>query len=227
MLESILNSDSRLLLFLNQFHSHFWDHFMWLVANKWTWIPLYILILYIMQRGQGWKKAAIASVAFALVIACTDQLCGSVLRPFFHRYRPSQVQSGISTLLHLIDGYKGGKYGFPSCHAANSFGLAFFLVLYFKSRILSIFIMVWAVLVSYSRIYMGVHYPSDIVVGMLVGFAVSTLIYFTLKWLYASRLQIAAQYNIIHPCCTQQHMLFLSFGGIILIFAMLVTCFFI
>ena len=87
--------------------------------------------------------------------------------------------------------------------------------------------MVWAVLVSYSRIYMGVHYPSDIVVGMLVGFAVSTLIYFTLKWLYASRLQIVAQYNIIHPCCTQQHMLFLSFGGIILIFAMLVTCFFI
>jgi undecaprenyl-diphosphatase len=137
------------------------------------------------------------------------------------------VQSGISSLLHLIDGYKGGKYGFPSCHAANSFGLAFFLVLYFKSRILSIFIMVWAVLVSYSRIYMGVHYPSDIVVGMLVGFAVSTLIYFTLRWLYASRLQIAAQYNIIHPCCTQQHMLFLSFGGIILIFAMLVTCFFI
>lgn len=57
MLESILNSDSRLLLFLNQFHSHFWDHFMWLVANKWTWIPLYILILYIMQRGQGWKKS--------------------------------------------------------------------------------------------------------------------------------------------------------------------------
>jgi undecaprenyl-diphosphatase len=163
-----------------------------------------------MQRGQGWKKAAIALVAFALVIACTDQLCGSVLRPFFHRYRPSQVQSGISSLLHLIDVTKGVNTDFP--HAMQPILLDWILFSFvFQKPDIKYFHYGMGVLVSYSRIYMGVHYPSDIVVGMLVGFAVSTLIYFTLKWLYASRLQIAAQYNIIHPCCTQQHMLLLSF----------------
>ena len=183
MLESILNSDSRLLLFLNQFHSHFWDHFMWLVANKWTWIPLYILILYIMQRGQGWKKAAIALVAFALVIACTDQLCGSVLRPFFHRYRPSQVQSGISSLLHLIDGYKGGKYGFPSCHAANTFALAMFMSLVFRNKRFTVMMFFWAIVVSYSRMYLGVHYFGDLFCGASVGSLFAVLFYSLLKFL--------------------------------------------
>lgn len=105
-----------------------------------------------------------------------SNLCITVAS-LFHRLRPSHPDSGTSALLHLVNGYRGGTYGLPSCHSANSFGLAFFMVFMFRNRTLSTSILLWAVLNSYSRIYMGVHYPSDLIAGLLVGLSGAVLIY--------------------------------------------------
>ena len=86
-------------------------------------------------------------------------------------------------MLHLVNGYRGGTYGMPSCHAANSFGLAFLMMYYFKNRALNFFMFSWAIINAYSRIYTGVHYPFDIIVGVIVGLGSALLIYSILKWL--------------------------------------------
>lgn len=87
------------------------------------------------------------------------------------RLRPSNPANPLSEMVHIVGGYRGGSYGFPSCHAANSFALASFLILLFANRKLSLFIFAWAVLNSYSRVYLGVHYPGDLLVGAIIGTA--------------------------------------------------------
>lgn len=175
--------DTQTLLFLNSFHTNFTDHIMWYVTTKWTWLPLYATILYVIIK-RGNKYAIMISIAaFVLTIICTDQICASIIRPYIHRLRPSNALNPISSMLHLVNGYRGGTCGMPSCHAANSFGLAFFMMFYFRNRVLNFFMFSWAILNAYSRIYTGVHYPSDLFVGGIVGLGSAFLIYSILKWL--------------------------------------------
>lgn len=115
-------------------------------------------------------------VAIALVITCCDQMASGFLKPTFQRFRPSRSPE-ISHLVHIVNGYTGGKYGFASSHAANVFGLATFCSLLFHNRKLSLFLFSWAALVSYSRIYLGVHYPGDIIVGTGIGLFFGYLIF--------------------------------------------------
>lgn len=95
----------------------------------------------------------------------------TLIRPEVCRLRPSNPENPLSEMVHIVGGYRGGSYGFPSCHAANSFALASFLTLLFANRKLSLFIFAWAVLNSYSRVYLGVHYPGDLLVGAIIGTA--------------------------------------------------------
>lgn len=97
--------------------------------------------------------------------------CATLIRPEVCRLRPSNPSNPLSEMVHIVGGYRGGSYGFPSCHAANSFALASFLTLLFANRKLSLFIFAWAVLNSYSRLYLGVHYPGDLLVGAIIGTA--------------------------------------------------------
>ena len=97
--------------------------------------------------------------------------CATLIRPEVCRLRPSNPENPLSEMVHIVGGYRGGSYGFPSCHAANSFALASFLTLLFANRKLSLFIFAWAVLNSYSRVYLGVHYPGDLLVGAIIGTA--------------------------------------------------------
>lgn len=99
------------------------------------------------------------------------QVCATLIRPEVCRLRPSNPANPLSEMVHIVGGYRGGSYGFPSCHAANSFALASFLILLFANRKLSLFIFAWAVLNSYSRVYLGVHYPGDLLVGAIIGTA--------------------------------------------------------
>ena len=169
MIQLLVNTDQNLLLYLNGFHNAFGDYFMSTFTGKWIWVPMYASILYVLLKNFNWKITLCCLTAIALTILFADQVCASLIRPAVERLRPSNPANPISDLVHIVNNYRGGRYGFPSCHASNSFGLAFFLVFLFRKRWLSLFILLWATLNCYTRIYLGVHYPGDLIAGTLVG----------------------------------------------------------
>lgn len=179
MLESIIQFDIDLFLFLNGFHNSFWDEIMVFVSGKFSWIPLYATVLFFIFKNFKVKKALIWLVSIIIVITLSDQISTRGFKKNFKRLRPchnTEIQHQVHTVKKC-----GGKYGFVSSHASNSFAFAIFTLLMFRKRKYSIFIIVWAALVSYSRIYLGVHFPADIFFGGLLGILISILIYFSVK----------------------------------------------
>lgn len=173
--------DTDLLLFINGMHNTFFDSFMSSYSGKLVWIPLYASILYVIFRNFSWRVALLCVVAVALTITFADQVCSSAIRPTVERLRPSRAPE-LDGLVHIVNGYRGGRYGFPSCHAANTFGLACFLGLLLRKRWLTVYMVFWALLTCYSRAYLGVHYPGDLLVGALVGSAGAFLMYRLFAW---------------------------------------------
>jgi len=168
LVQSIVEFDKELLLFLNSFHNLFFDTFMWIISTKEIWVPLYLVIIYYFFKDRDARKAFIILGICVLCIVLCDQISSSIFKPLFERWRPSR-DPDISEMVHIVNGKRGGKYGFISSHAANVFGLAVFSLMLFKNRVYSIIILTWAILVSYSRIYLGVHFPGDILCGGLLG----------------------------------------------------------
>lgn len=172
--------DTSLLLAINGWRSAWADTFMYLYSGKFVWVPLYVASAFVLWRNLGWRKALYAILAIALTITLADQFTASVLRPLFCRMRPSNPANPISAYVQLVNGRRGGSYGFPSCHAANTFGLAIFLCYALRHRLVTTFMILWAVLTCYSRSYLGVHYPGDLLAGAVIGTGAATLLYFLL-----------------------------------------------
>lgn len=169
MIEQLKQWDTDLFLFLNGLHNDFWDVIMYYSSEKLTWIPLYIFILYLTIKYFKWKSIVIL-VTIALLITISDQLSVHAFKNVFMRLRPCHEPS-LAGLVHIVYNKCGGQFGFVSSHAINHFALAAFLSVIFskKIRYFSIILLFWAFWVSYSRIYLGVHYPGDVLFGGLIG----------------------------------------------------------
>ena len=175
IIEQIKGLDTHLFLIINGLHSSFFDTFMWALSAKLTWVPLYISLLYLLIRTFK-KDAAWIILSVVLCIVISDQLASGLLKELVKRLRPSHVHS-LKSVIHLVKGYEGGLYGFASSHASNSIGLAVISSLILRNRLYTLSIVGWAILVSYSRIYLGVHYPGDIFGGMVIGVSSAFLCY--------------------------------------------------
>lgn len=167
-METLETLDREIFFAINGFNSEFFDSFFWIVSLVITWIPLYVFFAFLMVKKFG-KNFWLPLLAAGLMAVATDQ--GSVfVKNTVQRYRPThnlQIQDNV----HKINNDRGGKFGFVSSHAANTWGLAVYLMLLFsfRKKYFSFLLLLWAALVSYGRVYAGVHYPSDVIAGGLLG----------------------------------------------------------
>jgi len=176
--QHIIDLDTSISLGVNAWHSQFWDVFMPLYSSKYVWVCFYLSILYVVARNYSWRWAVLWLLAGVAVITICDQVTASLIRPWVARLRPSNLENPVSDVVHVVNGYRGGSYSFPSAHAANSWGLAIFITLLFRKRLLSWAIIIWAIATCYSRLYLGVHYFGDLVTGTLIGCLSASFVYF-------------------------------------------------
>ena len=177
-MEELIQFDQDLFLYLNGLGTTTFDGFWMFITGKWNAIPLYVVLLYLLYKKIGPKATLITVIAVGLMIACTDQLANLFKKVLFLRLRPCHEEV-ISETMRLVKSYCGGKYGYFSAHAASSMALAVFLGKVFKPyfKYLGGLLLVWAVFVGYSRIYIGVHYPGDVLTGMFFGVLIALLLY--------------------------------------------------
>lgn len=186
-MESIIQFDQSLFLILNRLHADWLDPIMNIISNRWTWIPLYLFIL-IWTFMKYKKRGVLTTLSLILLLTLTDQTC-NLIKGSVQRDRPShKVQ--LEQQVHLYqrsDGtfYRGGQFGFPSAHAANSLLFALYVILFLanRNRWIIAAALLWSLLLSYSRIYLGVHYPGDLIAGwgvaLIIGYPLFRL---TKKW---------------------------------------------
>lgn len=179
MLESIHQLDTDLFLFLNELNSPFWDTIMYWISHKFFWVPFYGFLVFLLYKKYGWQKAIILTLLIIATFALCNTLSVEAFKNVFQRLRPCH-NPNISEIVHLVNDHCGGQWGFVSSHATNVFGLATITSFFLSKKIkyFTFLIFFWAALVSYSRIYLGVHYPVDITCGALLGVTIGSIVFF-------------------------------------------------
>ena len=182
MIEQIIQWDKELLVALNGSSSTFLDGIFMAITETTTWIPLFACLLYAVVRNNTWRSSLLIIVMTALLVLICNYFSSGFCKPFFHRLRPSQ-EPELAKVIDLVNGYRSGLYGFISSHASNTFGISVFFSFLFSNKKVSPLLLLYACLASYSRIYLGVHYPLDILMGALWGVSCGVAFYFLYRWL--------------------------------------------
>lgn len=185
--------DTELLLAINGWHAPWADRLMWIISAKATWIPLYVLLIGMLVWRYGkpamthvkWLQKVPACVVMIVVIAmavgATDFIASGILKELVARPRPTRVPE-LEGVLHLVNNYRSGQYGFVSSHAANTMACALLFSLIWRKKITTSLLMLWVAANCYSRMYLGVHYPLDILGGLMVGTLTALLGFALLRW---------------------------------------------
>lgn len=186
--------DLSLLHLLNGSHSPYADQLMLTLTSGLTWIPLYVALVYlVIKNNETALQIMLVVGGAALCVLITAGVCELIAKPGVERLRPS-VDPLVRDTLTLVGNMRGSGYSFFSAHAANTFGIAVFMSLVVRSGTLTFFMVAWALLNSYSRLYLGVHYPSDVFVGMLFGIVTALVVYLIYIRLY---LKVSLRFNYI------------------------------
>lgn len=194
MLEQLLHIDTEILLAINGWHAPWADTLMWIISAKETWIPLYVLLIGLLvwryrkpaPTPVKWLQKVPACMVMILMIVlavgAADFIASGILKDWVARPRPTRVPE-LEGVLHLVNGYKSGQYGFASSHAANTMACGLLFSMIWRNKIATAGLMLWVALNCYSRMYLGVHYPTDIIGGLLIGVLVAVVAYQVLRLL--------------------------------------------
>lgn len=177
--------DKDLFLALNFDGGEFWDRFFWIVSGKLTWAPLYLLVVILLWRRYGWRYTLLAMVFIAITVGLVDQAC-NLLKDGIAKLRPTH-NPDFEGLIHLVKRpggtfYKGYMYGSVSAHAATTFAIMTFSSTLVRTRWFTVLTILWALLVCYSRIYIGAHYPLDLILGAILGIVAGVLMVRLFRW---------------------------------------------
>ena len=210
MLETLKDLDNTLFLALNGSDSVYWDSVMWLITKTTTWIPLLLVLIYVIMKSRDMRRLILILVAIAITVALADRISSGIIKPLVMRFRPTQDPTFLNTI-DTVKGYTGGRFGFVSSHAANTFSLFVFISLLLRSRLMAVLLFLWALIASYSRIYLGVHFPGDILCGALLGMLIGALVYLIYYYidtqLVGERQFLSNAYTPSGFFCTDMHLL--------------------
>ena len=181
LLSMLKAMDTMVFLTVNSHHNAYFDSVMWLVSGKLIWVPMYVSLFFVLLKNYSYKVVFAILLAIGVVILFTDSFTAQIIRPWVCRLRPSNLDNPMSSMVHIVDGYRGGAYGFPSNHASNTWGLAFFITFLFRRYKLTFFFFLWALLVCYSRMYLGVHYFGDLLIGGLLALAGASTVFYVFR----------------------------------------------